>query len=470
MSKDQASREKTGETTSGHPGGGATMAAPLPPWAPKDGAQVDPVDPPTSVIDEGQRAAAQLELSHILLPGERVTWACRPDPSSLWKHWVRWFFLELFTWFMIVGGIVVAISLVLERGALGIPFAVTAGITTLAFIIGKVYWEVTGASKRIRPWLVRRRLLSTWYAVTSKRVLLASGRNEKFELRHWLPGEIKAVQFTRNDEAGGAVVLSLEGLPSLNSRLFNHDERLPGVPTRHLGESGARAIDTLRSQWALAEPALKDDWKTEALQSAQAETLGRARPHLQSDESLLWTGKPLSNFFQGPAEGNQFVTVAVPAIVSAMLLSAVVYMFASNTRSSFTAALSECGNAFTALAILAPYFLTKNIMMRRRFAHTTYAVTDRRVMVITKRKDGKDNVESYLPETLCEPELLTQPDGVGRVVFRFQTPKPKRKPRGAKLGFEAIPEAHRAARAIRELHSRTQGSGAPWVEWPPKVQ
>lgn len=470
MSKDQASRDMKGETASGHPGAGVSMAAPLPPWAPKDGAPGDRVDPPASVIDEGQRAAAELELAHVLLPGERVTWACKPDPSSLWKHWVWWLFIETFQWSFIAGSCAISVSSFMVDGISGLPLAVMAAIAGLALISCRVVAAVAGNSQRLRPWFQARMLRSAWYVVTTKRVILATGKGTEFTLRQWFPNEVAGVKFTRNDDSHGAVVMALEGLPNGRNRLLAFEERLPLIPSREAGEAGVAAIRSLLATWQSSSPEVKEARANSDVQETSRKASEVAHKHLEVGEVPLWIGQPHLLPFQGPLRDGSLTGWALYGVIVMGVFAVAIWLSFTNGNKLILDSMADVRGILA--GAFAGFLINSigTIQIMKRLRHTTYAVTDRRVMVITKGKDGKDSVESFLPETLCEPELLTQPDGVGRVVFRFQTPKPKRKPRGAKLGFEAIPEAHRAARAIRELHSRTQGSGAPWVEWPPKVQ
>lgn len=102
---------------------------------------------------------------------------------------------------------------------------------------------------------------------------------------------------------------------------------------------------------------------------------------------------------------------------------------------------------------------------RRYFERSTYAITDRRVLVIEK-----DDVQSFEPQTLDRPRLVERAPGYGDVLFarqRLSTDsdgRPSRDPvarERAKVGFKALPDAEAVlARLERWIAGELEESAA----------
>lgn len=182
-----------------------------------------------------------------------------------------------------------------------------------------------------------------------------------------------------------------------------------------------------------------------------------AERHVDRDERVLWAGAPdvdaaMAAFPRGlsPVAGAAILlgggwfaarSVGVPLLDGLRMLWAQQPM-----------ALIVTGGIFMLPLILRVVKLDNRSRYRRHFENLTYAVTDRRLLVIEK-----DDVLGFEPEELNRPTVVARSEGFDDVIFATlpHHTSGDRKPRDPvhlerrKVGFKAIPDAE-ATRAFLE--------------------
>jgi len=163
----------------------------------------------------------------------------------------------------------------------------------------------------------------------------------------------------------------------------------------------------------------------------------RVAPDLEPGERLLWAGQP-----DARRVGRQLLPV--------------LYLGVPWTLIALRSAIGWSGHefpfsAFPFLFALAGLGICSTPWCRYRTALVTYyAVTDRRVLILTEGKRRK--LELYRPMDLCETERHELPDGSGDLLFARREEKDSDGgTRTVEIKFTGIPQVRAVERLVRQL-------------------
>jgi hypothetical protein len=161
------------------------------------------------------------------------------------------------------------------------------------------------------------------------------------------------------------------------------------------------------------------------------------RPHLAPGEAIIWTGRP---------DAGQLARRGLSGAVSGAAFGAAFALFAP--RFGFQGWILAVPWAMAALSLAAPIF------SYRRAARTTYAVTDRRALVVTG-----SSVRSFGPGRVGHPVVTPRTGGLSDVEFGVQRERVSSGSGGShdvlvRTGFLAISDPRGAEAALRTLLER----------------
>lgn len=186
----------------------------------------------------------------------------------------------------------------------------------------------------------------------------------------------------------------------------------------------------------------------------------RAQSELQSGESLSWTGA---------ADPGRAALAALPAAFFGIPFAGFALFWMSMAFRG-THAMSKSGhNAFTAGFAIFPLFglpfllIGMGIILAPFWAFlkarsTVYAVTDRRVMVITGSKNR--SVKSLTSADILSVEHRERPDGSGDItlVTNQLMRMGNNMPSQMKVALCGVPNVKQVAGQVMALHTQTQPS------------
>ncbi|HEX5322572.1 MAG TPA: hypothetical protein VFW40_02220 [Capsulimonadaceae bacterium] len=152
------------------------------------------------------------------------------------------------------------------------------------------------------------------------------------------------------------------------------------------------------------------------LNSSDAENV--ANRELQPGETLVWVGKPIPS--RVAWSGG-----TIPIFLFGLLWTAF-FVFWTGTAFSWAVSPSRTTAPPTALEIAFPFFgipfllvglamLSMPFWAYRTAGQTVYAVTDKRLLIITRLRTL--NVQSISPEILIGIDCRERPDGSGDLIF-----------------------------------------------------
>ena len=171
-----------------------------------------------------------------------------------------------------------------------------------------------------------------------------------------------------------------------------------------------------------------------------------AMKQLDSDERLLWSGAPSPGGTAVSALPLTFMGILFTGFAAFWIASAA-HMSSGSSGDGFPGAIFPLfGVPFLLIGV---GMLLGPVWAYRSAKSTVYAVTDRRVMVITAAKTV--GVRSFTPDDIGDIVRVEGPDGSG--TLRFGTPANLAVRDGARLsmgGFIGIPEVRRVEQLIRE--------------------
>jgi hypothetical protein len=172
---------------------------------------------------------------------------------------------------------------------------------------------------------------------------------------------------------------------------------------------------------------------------AEQIALGQLNP----GERLLWSGSPAIG---GAAVGG------VPVTVFGIVFTA----FAVTWIGGAISATGQAGGPWSLFPLFGVPFLLIGIALLLgplwyaiAAAHTVYAVTEGRALIITG--SGGRMVRSFTSNDVEEVVRVERPDGSGSVYFAIRTTTSSRGfTRRARIGFVGIPEVRRVEQLIRD--------------------
>jgi hypothetical protein len=191
---------------------------------------------------------------------------------------------------------------------------------------------------------------------------------------------------------------------------------------------------------------------------AMLENLDRERElqnELEQDERVLWTG--------GPAPGRMamqcipIVLFGVPWTAFALFWMAMAGFGVSQSHESGPFFLFPLfGLPFVLIGI---GMLTSPLWASRSAGRTTYAVTDRRAIIVTGGRWR--TVKSYWPRDIREIERRQRPDGSGDLLFAWEPYSGSRSSRPARPGFYGIPNVQVVEGLLTDALEKHGGGAAP---------
>jgi hypothetical protein len=171
--------------------------------------------------------------------------------------------------------------------------------------------------------------------------------------------------------------------------------------------------------------------------------------HLVGDERLVWVGRPDPK--RRFARSDLYL---VP--FSLMWGGFAIFCETTVILSGAPLFFALWGIPFVAIGLhmIAGRFFVKAWLRRR----TLYAVTDRRVLSVVRRRSG-DSVDAVFLDAVPAVHRELRPDGSGSVIFGSvpSSPRASSKQDGGPLAFEDIPNASYVAELVADLR-RARGA------------
>lgn len=238
-------------------------------------------------------------------------------------------------------------------------------------------------------------------------------------------------------ELEGERLTALFDLGELIARETGWSLRVPERPAAatSAGDSGAMLV-AARTGPPLA-PGSLPSFSVDPGQRQQIE------PELDAGERLLWTGQPDAN--RVARQAMPILLFGIPWTVGAL------YFGHPWTEDHLPFAL------FSGLFVIAGLSMCCTPLVSYRDARrSTYAITDRRVLIVTAGRERK--VASYRAADQCEAERQEQPDGSGDLLFARQQEKDNEGGyRTVDVKFVGIPRVREVERLLRQLFPREVG-------------
>jgi hypothetical protein len=175
-----------------------------------------------------------------------------------------------------------------------------------------------------------------------------------------------------------------------------------------------------------------------------------ARPHLEEGERILWIGRPIPRHYArlwipiAIMVGIPFALVALGGI--GMALPAL----AAGKTGSATIQPAVFGLPLLAAAV---GLLGSPIFMAFRATRTTYAVTDRRALIVTTGL-GR-SVQSFAPGDMADVRAIELTDGCGCVFFARRSQQTRFGVSSRSIGFDSIRDFLLVEGLVRDLAART---------------
>jgi len=163
----------------------------------------------------------------------------------------------------------------------------------------------------------------------------------------------------------------------------------------------------------------------------------RIEPDLEPGERLLWTGQP---------DAKRVARQMLPILYIGMpwMLIALASGHPWFQRGLFHSLFPGLFFVIGLLICSSPLFIYRTAQQ------ITYAMTDRRVLILTEGKRRK--LEHYRPADMCEPERQELPDGSGDVLFaRRQEKDSEGGTRTVEGKLVGVPQVRTVERLLRQL-------------------
>ena len=202
---------------------------------------------------------------------------------------------------------------------------------------------------------------------------------------------------------------------------------------------------------------LKKRPRTEITRMNPGDAQLRAQSELQPGESITWAGT---------ADARRAAMTALPATLVGIPFAAFA-LFWMTTALHASRGFSHASNAFAKSFTIFPVFglpfllVGVGIVLAPLWAYlkgrnTVYAVTNRRVMIISG--DNSRSVRSYTPADIVAVEHRERPDGSGDVLIRTNPATRSSNSVQVNVGWIVslcgVPNVKEVARQVLELHSQ----------------
>jgi len=176
--------------------------------------------------------------------------------------------------------------------------------------------------------------------------------------------------------------------------------------------------------------------------------------YLQTGEEILWTGQPIPGKYAKLALGPGVLMLPFAVLFLVVFFFQMSSIAGPNARPEI--ALIPIG--FVIIAVVISLF-----QLRRRAANTSYAATNRRLLVAHRGAFGKVRLKDYGRGTVEFLHVVEKRDGSGHIVFARGMEGNNNKNSGTLRGFLAVPEVRRVEGVIKaqEYAPRTTEI-APW--------